>query len=202
MKNTKALSQWLNIKYILPVFFTVAVFLLVGCGGGSTTSSGSTPTATTGNGSSGATPTTGTGGLTPTITTSGTCNLVTTSQASTILGGTVQARSSTATIGTSTADVCVYTSAQGAGASLAVVSSTDATTARNAFTQLQQVTKTTSGSQYQDVSGLGDGAFTNGKVLYVLKGKTLMIITVTDSNSANILPAEKQFAQDALPKVS
>ena len=201
--NTKTLSHWPDIKYTLPMFLIVAVFLLAGCGGGSTTGSSSTPTATTGSGSTGVTPTTGTG-ITPTITTSGTCTFVTAAQASTILGGTVQTQSSSVStgIGTGNANACVYTSSQGGGATLAVVSSTDAATAQSTFTQLQQVMKTTSGSQYQDVTGLGDSAFTTGKTLYVLKGKTWMFITVTNNDSTKILPEEKQFALDALPHVS
>ncbi len=204
MKNIKTLSHWLNMKYTMPMFFIVAVFLLAGCGGGSsgTTNTGSTPTATTGSGSTAATPTTGTGASTPTITISSTCNIVTTAQASTILGGTVQTQSSSVTIVTTTANACAYKSSQGGTATLAVIAATDTTTAHNTFTQLQQATRATSGSKYQDVSGLGDGAFTNGTTLYVLKGKTLMVITVISSDSTKILPEEKQFAQDALPNVS
>jgi hypothetical protein len=205
MEKTKTLSQWLNIKYLLPVCLILAVFLLAGCAiGGSTTSGSSTPTATKGSVSTAVTPTSGVGGITPTITTSATCNLVTSAQASTILGGTVQTQSSTITtgVGTGNANACTYTSSQGDIASLAVVTTTDATTAHSAFAELQQITKTTAGSKYQDVTGIGDGAFTSGITLYVLKGKTLMIVTVTNSDPTKVLPAEKQFALDALPNVS
>jgi hypothetical protein len=206
MEKTKTLSQWLNIKYMVPVCLMLAVLLLAGCaiGGGGTTSSGSTPTATTGSGITAVTPTSGVGGLTPTITTSSTCSLVTANQAGTILGGTVQTRSSTVTtgVGTTNANACVYTSSQGPNATLAVVTTSDATIAQTTFSELQQTTKISAGSKYQDVTGLGDGAFTNGATLYVLKGKTLMIITVTNSDLTKVLPQEKQFAQDALPQVS
>jgi hypothetical protein len=67
---------------------------------------------------------------------------------------------------------------------------------------LQQASQATGGSQYQTVSGLGDAAFTNGKILYVLKGKTVMIITVTPTDTTKTLAEEKLFAQAALPKVS
>lgn len=207
MEKTKTLSQWRNIKYMLPLCLILTVFLLAGCaiGGGSTNGSSTpTPTATKSSVGTAVTPTSGVGGITPTITTSATCSLVTSAQASTILGGTVQTQSSTVStgIGTENANTCVYTSSQGAVASLGVVSTADATTAHTAFTELQQITKTTAGTKYQDVSGLGDGAFTNGTTLYVLKGKTLMLVTVTNSDPTKVLPQEKQFAQDALPKVS
>ncbi len=204
MQKTKTLTQWLHIKYLLPMCLILAVLLLAGCSfGGGTTGSGSTPTATTGSGSTGITPTTGLG-VTPTITTSTTCNIVTTAQASTILGGTVQTQSSTVStgIGTENANTCTYTSSQGGVASLGVVSTTNATTAQTAFSELQQITKTTAGTKYQDVTGLGDGAFTNGTTLYVLKGKTLLLVTVVNSDSTKVLPQEKQFALDALPNVS
>jgi hypothetical protein len=206
MAKTKTLSQWLNIKYMLPVCLILAAFLLAGCAiGGGGTGSSSTPTATTGSGSTAITPTSGSiGGITPTITTSAICDLVNSAQASTILGGTVQTRSSTVStgIGSTNADACVYTSSQGTGASLAVVTATDATIAQATFSELQQTMRISAGSKYQDVTGLGDSAFTNGTTLYVLKGKTVMIITVTDSDSTKVLPEEKLFAQDALPKIS
>ncbi|MEO8972837.1 MAG: hypothetical protein ABI406_14710, partial [Ktedonobacteraceae bacterium] len=91
---------------------------------------------------------------------------------------------------------------QGSAASLAVVAATDATTAHATFTQLQQASQGTGGSQYQTVSGLGDAAFTNGKILYVLKGKSIMIVTVVTTDTTKTLSDEKLFAQAALPKVS
>jgi len=183
------------------------VFLLAGCAiGGGSTGSSSTPTATATKGSvsTAVTPTSGIGGITPTITTSTTCNLVTSAQASTILGGTVRTQSSTVSTGAGTenANTCTYTSSQGDKASLGVVTTTDATIAQAAFSELQQTTKTTAGTKYQDVSGLGDGALTSGTTLYVLKGKTLMLVTVINSDPTKVLPEEKQFAQGALPNVS
>lgn len=205
MKNTqqhaKFYARWLSMNYVLPIFAIIALFLLAACGGGTTTGSGSsTPTATTGSSTGAATPTTA--ASTPTTTSSDSCSLVTAAQAGTILGGTVQTRSTSETIGTTQATGCGYASSSGGSASLAVVSSPDATTAHTAFTQLQQAAQATGGSKYQTVSGLGDAAFTNGTVLYVLKGKTIMIITVSSSDSTKALSEEKQFAQSALPKVS
>lgn len=197
-KHAKSHAHLRNMKYLLPIFAIIALFLLAACGGGTTTGSGSsTPTATTGSSTVAVTPTTA--ASTPTTTSSDSCSLVTAAQAGTILGGTVQTRSTSETIGTTQATGCGYASSTGGSASLAVVSSTDASTA---FTQLQQAAQATGGSKYQTVSGLGDAAFTNGTSLYVLKGKTIMIITVTSSDSAKALSEEKQFAQSALPKVS
>ncbi len=200
-KNSSSLSQSRMIRYLLPVFAIVALFLLVACGGGgSTASGGSTPTATTGSTTVAATPTVA--ATMPTTTGSDSCSYVSATQAGTILGGTVQTHSTTENVGTTQATGCGYSSSTGGVASLAVVTSSDANTAHAAFTQLQQVAQSTSGSKYQVVSGLGDGAFTNGTVLYVLKGKTLMLITVAGSDSSKVLAEEKQFAQEALPKVS
>ncbi|MHB8596448.1 MAG: hypothetical protein ACYDER_06515 [Ktedonobacteraceae bacterium] len=208
MKNTRkhetTLSHWLHVKYLLPVFAIAALFLLAACGGSTTTTgSSSTPTATTGSSTAATTPTTAAiTPTTPTTTGSSSCSLVTATQAGTILGGTVQTQSNSVTIGTTQATGCGYSSNQGSTASLAVVAATDATTAHSTFTQLQQASQGTSGSQYQTVSGLGDAAFTNGKILYVLKGNSIMIITVVTTDTTKTLPDEKLFAQAALPKVS
>ncbi len=200
MKNTRkhgtSLFHLLHVKFLVPIFAIVALFLLAACGGSS-----STPTATAGSSTVAVTPTTA--AITPTTAGSSSCSLVTATQAGTILGGTVQTQSNSVTIGTTKATGCAYTSSQGgSAASLEVVSATDSTTAHSTFTQLQQASQGTGGSQYQTVSGLGDAAFTNGKILYVLKGKTIMIVTVTATDSTKALSEEKQFAQAALPKVS
>ena len=205
MKNTykheTSFSHWLHVKYLVPVFAIAALFLLAACGGSTTTTgSSSTPTATTGSSSVAATPTVAP--TVPTTTGSSSCSLVTAAQAGSILGGTVQTQSNSVTIGTTQATGCGYSSNQGSTASLAVVAATDATTAHSTFTQLQQASQGTSGSQYQAVSGLGDAAFTNGKILYVLKGKSIMIITVVTTDTTKTLTDEKLFAQAALPKVS
>lgn len=206
MKNTRkhetSLFHWLHVKYLLPIFAIGALFLLAACGGSTTTTgSSSTPTATSGSSTVAVTPTTA--ATAPTTTGSSSCSLVTAAQAGTILGGTVQTKSNAVTIGTTQAAGCAYTSSQGgSAASLEVVSATNSTTAHLTFTQLQQASQGTGGSQYQAVSGLGDAAFTNGKILYVLKGKTIMIVTVTATDSTKALSEEKQFAQAALPKVS
>src|SRR5258708_5643856 len=158
MKNTQkhmksVARNRLNMTYILPVFFVVGLFLLAACGGsGTTNGNGSTtPTATTGSGST---------AVTPTVTATATwdsrcaCSLGTTDQASKILGGTVQTQPTSITIGTMKANGCGYKSSQGGEASLSMVSAADTTTAHSTFNQLQQSTKTSAGSQYQDVSGL------------------------------------------------
>lgn len=189
------------MKYLLPIFAIAALFLLAACGGSiTTTGSSSTPTATTASSTAAATPTTA--ATTPTTTGSDSCSLVTATQAGTILGGTVQTQSNSVPIGPTKATGCGYSSNQGSTASLAIIVATDATTAHSIFTQLQQASQGTGGSQYQVVSGLGDAAFTNGKILYVLKGKTVMIITVTPTDTTKTLTDEKLFAQAALPKVS
>jgi Protein of unknown function (DUF3558) len=201
MKNTKkrmqSFSYCLNVKHMLPVVFFVALLLLAACGSSGTT-----------NGNSSATPTTTTArGNTPTTTTTGSgngidaCSLVTTDQASKILGGSIHTEPNSVTIGTFQANGCGYKSSQGGAASLSEVSSKDTTSAHTMFTQLQQATKASGGSKYQDVSGLGDGAFTNGKILYVLKGKTVMVVVVLEKDATTVVDAEKQFAQDALQKV-
>jgi hypothetical protein len=201
-KHETSLFHWLHVKYLWPTFAITALFMLAACGGSTaTTGSSSTPTATAGGSTVAATPTTA--AITPTTTGSSSCSLVTATQAGTILGGTVKTQSNSVTIGTTQATGCAYTSSLGgSSASLEVVSATDSTTAHSTFTQLQQASQGTSGSQYQTVSGLGDAAFTNGKILYVLKGKTIMIVTVTATDSTKALSEEKQFAQAALPKVS
>jgi len=81
------------------------------------------------------------------------------------------------------------------------VTATDTTTAHTTFTQLQQAAKSSAGSKYQDVSGLGDSAFTTGTILHVLKGKDVMLVTVIGGDSTKALSEEKQFAQDAVPKL-
>jgi len=201
--NIKTFSHCLHMKYAMPLFVVVGMFLVAACGGGSggTTGTGSTPTATTGGIAATITAVIGSG--TPSVTTSNTCSIVTTAQAGMILGGTVQTRSFTESIATTTLKICQYNSSQqGAEATLGVAGAADPTTAHTLFAELQQSLKTTSGSNYQDVSGLGDEAFYTGSVLYVRKGKTLMVITVTHTDSTKILSDEKQFAQDALPNVS
>lgn len=203
-KHAQSLFHWLHMlhmQYLLPVVAIGALFLLAACGGGTTTTgSSSTPTATTASGSVAVTPTTAV--VLPTTTGSDSCSFVTAAQAGTILGGTVQTQSNSETVGASQATGCAYASTTGGAASLSVVTTTDATTAHATFTELQTASQATAGAKYQTVSGLGDAAFTDGKVLYVLKGKTVMIITATNSDSTKVLPEEKQFALDALPKVS
>ena len=211
MKNTskheESFFQLSYVKYLLPILLIV-VFVLAACGGssgtsGNTSSAAATPTV----GAGAASPTTGAattptvGGNSTSTTSSGACSLVTAAQAGSLLGGTVQTQPESVTVGTTQASGCAYKTTQGAAASISVVAAADTTTAKSTFSQLEQATKTTSGSQYQTVSGLGDGAFTNGKTLYVLKGKSLMIVTVLN-NSTSPLSIEKQFAQAALPKVS
>jgi len=198
LKHAKSHTQWLHMKYLWPIFAISTLFLLAACGGGTTAGSSATPTATTGSSSVAATPT-----VAPTTTTvSDSCSLVSATQATTILGGTVLTRSHVETVGASQATACEYTSSTNAAASLAVITATDTTTAQATFSELQQISQATGGSEYQVVNGLGDSAFTNGKILYVLKGKTVMVITVANGDSTKVLPEEKQFAQAALPKVS
>ncbi|HVB23259.1 MAG TPA: hypothetical protein VNG51_15060 [Ktedonobacteraceae bacterium] len=197
LKHTKSHAHWLHMQYLLPIFAIGVLFLLAACGGGTTTGSSATPTATTGSSSVAATPT-----VAPTTTGSDSCSIVSATQATTILGGTVQTHSNSETVGASQATGCAYASTTGGAASLSIVTTTDATTAHATFTELQTASQATAGAKYQTVSGLGDAAFTDGKILYVLKGKTVMIITVANSDSTKVLPEEKQFAQAALPKVS
>lgn len=195
----KKLSHRLHSSYLLPISILVLLFVLAACGGSGSGSS-ATPTPTTGNANATATPTIT---ITITVTGSGTaCTLVTAAQAGQILGGTVQTQPTSITIGSTKADACGYKSSQGIDASLSVVVAADTTTAHSTFTQLQQATQSSAGSAYQVVSGLGDSAFTNGKILYVLKGKSVMLVTVLSTDTTKNVSEEKQFAQDALPKLS
>ena len=205
--NINTFSHRLNLKYPLPLFFMIAMFLLASCGGGSggTPTTGPTPTATTA--SIVATVTNAAGTITPavTVTTSGVCSLVTTAQAGMILGAAVQTTTNTVNVQGMPVNNCVYFvslngSSPSAGISEAV--EPDTTTAQTIYTELQQVVKTQNPTAYQDISGIGDQAFTDGSVLYIRKGKTVLIITVKNTGSAKILPDEKLFAQDALANVS
>ena len=201
----KKLSHRLYTSFLLPTSILVLLFVLAACGGSGSGSS-ATPTPTTGSANATATPTTYTATtptITITVTGSGTaCTLVTAAQAGQILGGTVQTQPTSITIGSTKADACGYKSSQGIDASLSVVVAADTTTAHTTFTQLQQATQSSAGSAYQVVSGLGDSAFTNGKILYVLKGKSVMLVTVLSTDATKNVSEEKQFAQDALPKLS
>ena len=203
----KTLSSWLCTRYLLSISILVLLFIIAACGGSGSGTSSTTPTPTSGSANATSTPTTSTA-TTPTIaitvTASGTaCTLVTAAQAGQILGGTVQTQPTSITIGSTKADACGYKTSQSTtAASLSVVVAADTTTAHSTFTQLQQATQSSAGSAYQVVSGLGDSAFTNGKILYVLKGKSVMLVTVLSTDTTKIVSEEKQFAQDALPKLS
>lgn len=194
------------MKFLLSVSSIVLLFVVAACSSSGSGSSSATPTPTTGSASATATPTTSTA-ATPTITvtvvtgTGNACTFVTAAQAGQILGGTVQTQPTSVTIGSTKADACGYKSSQSGEASLSIVTAADPTTAHSTFTQLQQAAKSSAGSKYQDVSGVGDSAFTTGTILYVLKGKNVMLVTVLGGDATKALSEEKQFAQDALPKL-
>lgn len=204
--NIKTFSPRLKLKYTMSLFVLVALFVLAGCGSGSSSpqTTGTTPTATSGR--IVATPTTAQGASTPTLLTPNSCNLATTAQASAILGATAQAHSIGIIHSIIPVDFCQYTTTAGPppgpAADLGVGVASDPTSAQTLFTEAQQQAKAQDPSTYQDVSGLGDAAFTATHALYVLKGKSILVILVFYVPSSNPLPDEKLFAQAALPNVS
>lgn len=201
MKQITPFSHRLQSTYMTPLLVIGVVVLLAGCslGGSGTTNPGPTAPGTTA-----VTPTTPARATTPPVTTSGACTLVTTAQASAVLGGSVQAHDlGIVRDGPVTEHACVYVvPPNGAAATLGVYVAPNSTTAQTAFAELRQQQKAAHPTRFQDISGLGDAAFTNGSLLYAIKGSTILGVGVQGVPSPSILPDEQQFAQDALPNVS
>jgi hypothetical protein len=134
---------------------------------------------------------------------------VTQDQAARLLGVQVQFKKDTTNVGVTRVPSCQYSSVAGATsfafASLGLIINKDAPSASAAFDELEKATRSVPGTNYQQISGIGDGAFFDFQALYVLKDNVLMVILTEEGNpasnkqdAARVLEIDKQFALQAV----
>jgi hypothetical protein len=126
------------------------------------------------------------------------CTLVTAAEASTILGVTLQSN----TVPEGSASRCVYfTAADGPSTTFAAININPA--GKTTYDSVKQSLQSSGG--IQNVTGVGDDAYWSGEDLSVLKGDTILTVTVDGDaqrtfqlNDPQKLSVEKQLAEQAI----
>jgi hypothetical protein len=128
------------------------------------------------------------------------CSLVTADQASQILQ--VKASAQPAPVksvqGATATSACTYQDSPiTASATLQVIYYADSTTAKTVFEARK---KQDASHNEQEVSGLGDSAFSAGDspVLGVLQGRVILVVGVSTESAQHLLDQEIQIARDAV----
>lgn len=188
-------SCWQAGRMLSDILIVIILCLLAACSTTTTGTSNNTPAANTP--ASQSTPT-ALSGANPDA-----CSLVTADQA----GQTMQIKASAIPTpvnpiqGATTTSACTYQDSPiTASATLQVIYYQDSTTAKAVFEARKQQDVS---RNEQDVSGLGDSAFSAGDspVLGVLKGKVILVVGVTTESEQHLLDQEIQIAKDALATV-